>query len=126
MPLVHGGVLIGQICMAKDDQKTVGGEDRLRKELEEARLIYAHIRTMLEHMIAQVRAEDGRLSPQDVVIRLNDLNRAQMLLVRAERNFHDTKQSAGPAEIDFAEVRDSIGRKLDRLRATADTGGVSG
>ena len=62
---------------------------------------------------------------RDFIARLIALHKAQVLLLRAERGLDEQARDAGePAETDLAALRDSIGRKLDRLRAGVAAGAV--
>jgi hypothetical protein len=99
--------------MAKNDQETT-----VRENLQQAQTIYDGIREMLDAMIAAARAGEARFSPQDTIATLRDLNHAQTLLVRAERKFHAASKTAQSTEYNLDDIRDTIGRKLDRIRAT--------
>ncbi len=66
------------------------------------------------------------LSPRVVKRKLNELQRLQVLLLKAEEALYDQAENAGAnGTLDIETLRDQIGRKLDRLRASLDADKVS-
>ncbi len=67
-------------------------------------------------------AEDGDSSaPRAVLAKLGDLQRAYLDVKKAEEVFNDKTGLTQTGEINFAELRQQIGRRLDSLRDARGT-----
>ncbi|WP_237331940.1 hypothetical protein [Yoonia vestfoldensis] len=87
--------------------------------------LFARIRGVLDHSlrIADDLAED---TPRILITRMDQLIAAHLKVLTAEEAFN-AAQNANPGDIDQLDsIRDDLGRRLDRLRASLGATGVSG
>ena len=88
------------------------------KELFEA------IKQSLRAQVRQFPDVDAQ-SPRAMITKLNELQSAQVLLLKAEEAYYE-KYARDDIQIaiDHDALRDQIGRALDRIRDTTSAGGI--
>ena len=89
------------------------------------------LRALIASMEDRIAAELARLDPLDaeagafVLEKMDDLQRAHLRLLSLEESLDGTEQDGNDSDpIDLDAMRDTIGRRLDRLRATQGSGPV--
>lgn len=81
------------------------------------RTMFAAIRKLMAIHAVSPGAK-GFLTPEDIITKLDELQRLQALLRDAEEVLRDVFAQEGSGSVpDYEELRDAIGRRIDRLRA---------
>ncbi|MEY1555168.1 hypothetical protein AB3Y40_05990 [Yoonia sp. R2331] len=98
---------------------------QVHRRFAEYREMFREIRRMMAFYGTHTSRKEV-LTGQVVKRKLNELQRLQALLLKAEEALYDQIKNAETDEpIDLETIRDQIGRRLDRLRATLGAKAVS-
>lgn len=86
--------------------------------------LFARIRALLDHSL-QITDDLSVDTPRTLITRMDQLIAAHLKVLSAEEAFN-AAQTANPGDItDLDSLRDELGRRLDRLRASLGAEGVS-
>ncbi len=114
--------------MTQKPEPTSGPSGRADKRVAEIKLLFAEIRKQLAVQVTRLDVIMPT-TPKTLITRLNELRSLQILLLKAEEAFHDKfGENKGKVEgttFDEDSIRDTIGRRLDRIRATSGAKQVS-
>ena len=104
-----------------------GGVAQARKELADVLVLFRSSRGALARNVEALEAGDP-VKAGAAVAATGDLRKwAQALheeLGRVERSLREGSDEPWDGELDLGRARDTIGRRLDRLRAAGDPGGL--
>ncbi|WP_245882681.1 hypothetical protein [Yoonia sediminilitoris] len=115
-----------KIDMTENSRNRLAGSGNAADRVAEVTRLFESVRHRLDQMIQEIGATDES-TPKSIVSKLNELQAAHLRLLVAEDAFYDQNRSDTEEEtVDFRTIRAEIGRKLDRLRDTLATGGISG
>ena len=91
----------------------------------EITVLFARIRALLDHSL-RITDDLTDETPRTIITRMDQLIAAHLKVLTAEEAFN-AAQNAKPGTIDDLDsIRDDLGRRLDRLRTSLGTAGVSG
>lgn len=94
-----------------------------RARVDEITTLFRRIRALLDHSL---RISDDLVddTPKTLIQRMDHLIAAHLRVLAAEEAFVAKHHSENPDDTSLDALRDQLGRKLDRLRASQRTGGV--
>ncbi|WP_322891681.1 MULTISPECIES: hypothetical protein [unclassified Yoonia] len=90
----------------------------------EINTLFARIRKLLDYSL-RITDDLSVDTPRAIITRMDQLIAAHLKVLTAEEAFN-AAQNANPGDIaDLDSIRDDLGRRLDRLRASLGANGVS-
>ncbi|MBB5722073.1 hypothetical protein FHS72_001697 [Loktanella ponticola] len=99
-------------------------EDAARLRISQISTLFVEMRTLLAKWLHDAGPAADATNKQ-MMNKINELQGAHMMVLRAEEAFHDKFDTDEIADgIDYDAARDDIGRELDRLRAAFTAGAV--
>lgn len=92
--------------------------------VSEINTLFARIRALLDYSL-RITDDLSVDTPRTIITRMDQLIAAHLKVLTAEEAFN-AAQTANPGDIaDLDSIRDELGRRLDRLRASLGADGVS-
>ncbi|WP_019953851.1 hypothetical protein [Yoonia vestfoldensis] len=92
--------------------------------VSEISTLFARIRALLDYSL-RITDDLSVDTPRNIITRMDQLIAAHLKVLTAEEAFN-AAQNANPGDIaDLDSIRDELGRRLDRLRASLGADGVS-
>ena len=94
-----------------------------RARVAEITTLFARIRALLDHSL-RITDDLTEDTPRTIITRMDQLIAAHLKVLTAEEAFN-AAQTANPADsADLDSIRDELGRRFDRLRASLGAKGV--
>ncbi|MCK0121652.1 hypothetical protein MWU61_13955 [Loktanella sp. F6476L] len=112
--------------MKKQDNPDPDREEAARLRISQIADLFSEMRILLARWLDEAGpAADA--STKQMMTKINELQSTHLMVLRAEEVFHE-KYGSPDADtgIDYDDARDTIGRELDRLRASIGPKDVSG
>lgn len=96
-----------------------------RRKLDEVIEMFDSVTETLAELVHDMQSGKP-VPPRQIRAQIADLQSAYFSIKKAEEAFHDkTGNVQREGDIDFDAIRSEIGRRLDKLRAARDVGGLS-
>ena len=111
--------------MTQQDEDQPNREAAGRLRIAEITTLFADMRAMMVMWLGDA-GPAAKATSKQMLDKINELQSAHLLVIRAEEAFHDKFGHGEIADgIDYDAARDAIGRELDRLRAAVEAGYLS-
>ena len=96
-----------------------------RERVDEISTLFQRIRALLDHSL-RITDDLSDETPRALITRMDQLIAAHLKVLTAEEAFNAANAITPHDPANLARMRDDLGRKLDRLRASQPATGVSG
>lgn len=104
-------------------QAQAQAQAQARARVAEITTLFARIRALLDHSL-RITDDLTDDTPRTIITRMDQLIAAHLKVLTAEEAFN-AAQTANPADsADLDSIRDELGRRFDRLRASLGAKGV--
>ncbi|MEL6641627.1 MAG: hypothetical protein AAFP98_09990 [Pseudomonadota bacterium] len=108
------------------DRPLFGGPEeaaaQARQRLTQISALFEDMKALMDLWLTEPGPADKTTSTK-MLAKMGEMQTAHLMMLRAEEAFYDQfSERAVEEAIDYDAIRDDIGRRLDRIRATKDTG----